>query len=104
MSKFYVTTSIPYVNAAPHIGFALEAVQADVLARYRRLSGDDVFFLTGTDEHGQKVEKAAQERGMDLIEIVPHLDIIHIESLRAIQSDISNVVALFVDQGFKTTH
>ena len=63
MSKFYVTTSIPYVNAAPHIGFALEAIQADVLARYHRLKGKNVFFLTGTDEHGVKIVRAAEAAG-----------------------------------------
>lgn len=57
--KYYVTTSIAYTNAVPHIGFALELIQADVLARYHRLSGDDVFFLTGTDEHGIKIARAA---------------------------------------------
>ncbi len=61
--KFYITTSIAYTNALPHIGFALESVQADVLARYHRLLGEDVFFLTGTDEHGQKVARAAKEAG-----------------------------------------
>src|SRR6266540_4352540 len=50
-ARFYVTTPIPYVNARPHLGFALELVQADALARYRRLRGDDVRFLTGTDEN-----------------------------------------------------
>ncbi|MEK7178237.1 MAG: methionine--tRNA ligase, partial [Patescibacteria group bacterium] len=63
MGKFYVTTSIPYVNAEPHIGFALEIIQADVLARYRRHKGDDVFFLTGTDEHGVKIVRAAKAAG-----------------------------------------
>lgn len=58
-NKFYITTSIAYVNAAPHIGFALESLQADVLARYRRQKGDEVFFLTGTDEHGSKIARAA---------------------------------------------
>ncbi len=57
--KFYITTSIPYLNAAPHLGFALEAVQADVLARHARLRGKDVFFLSGTDEHGAKIARAA---------------------------------------------
>lgn len=60
MEKFYITTSIAYVNAAPHIGFALESVQADVLARYQRQQGREVFFLTGTDEHGAKIARAAQ--------------------------------------------
>lgn len=63
MGKFYVTTSIPYVNAEPHIGFALEIIQADVLARYHRHKGDDVFFLTGADEHGVKIVRAAKAAG-----------------------------------------
>ena len=62
--KYYITTSIPYANAFPHIGFALEIVQADVLARYNREGGKEVFFLTGTDEHGLKIKKAAEEKGL----------------------------------------
>ena len=62
--RFYVTTPIYYVNDIPHIGHAYTTVAADILARHNRLTGKDVFFLTGTDEHGQKVEKAAQERGL----------------------------------------
>ncbi len=63
MKKFYVTTSIAYTNASPHIGYALEVIQADVIARYHRLLGEDVFFLTGTDEHGKKVAEAAAAAG-----------------------------------------
>jgi methionyl-tRNA synthetase len=59
--KFYITTPIYYVNDVPHIGHAYTTIAADILARYNRLKGKDVFFLTGTDEHGQKVEQAAQE-------------------------------------------
>ncbi len=62
--RFYVTTPIYYVNGAPHIGHAYTSVAADVLARWKRLDGYDVFFLTGTDEHGQKVEKAASDAGL----------------------------------------
>jgi methionyl-tRNA synthetase len=62
--KFYITTPIYYVNDVPHIGHAYTTIAADTLARYHRLLGDAVFFLTGTDEHGQKVEKAAQGRGL----------------------------------------
>jgi methionyl-tRNA synthetase len=62
--NFYVTTTLPYVNADPHIGFAKEIVQADVLARAHRLRGDDVFFNTGTDEHGLKIFRKAQELGI----------------------------------------
>ena len=61
--KFYITTSIAYTNALPHLGYALELVQADVLARFNRSLGRDVFFLTGTDEHGAKISKAAKTAG-----------------------------------------
>lgn len=61
---FYVTTPIYYVNDKPHIGHTYTTVMADVAARYHRLRGDDVWFLTGTDEHGQKVLRRAQERGL----------------------------------------
>ena len=60
-NKFYITTSIAYANASPHIGFAMEVCQADVLARYHRMLGDDVFFLSGTDENGSKIKKTALE-------------------------------------------
>jgi methionyl-tRNA synthetase len=62
--KFYITTTLPYVNADPHIGFALEIIQADVLARYHRWQGDEVFFNTGTDEHGLKIYRKALEEGI----------------------------------------
>ncbi|MFM1847101.1 MAG: Methionine--tRNA ligase [Pseudomonadota bacterium] len=63
--NFYVTTPIYYVNATPHIGHAYTTILADVLARYHRLWGDSVVMLTGTDEHGQKVQSAAKARGLD---------------------------------------
>ncbi|MGH7231999.1 MAG: methionine--tRNA ligase [Nitrospiraceae bacterium] len=62
---FYITTPIYYVNDVPHIGHAYTTVAADVLARFMRLTGHDVFFLTGLDEHGQKVQQAAQRAGID---------------------------------------
>ena len=61
---FYVSTPIYYVNGAPHIGHAYTSVAADVMARWKRLDGYDVFFVTGTDEHGQKVAKAAEDAGV----------------------------------------
>jgi len=61
MNKYYITTTLPYVNAKPHIGFALEIIQADVLARYHTLFGDEVIFNTGTDEHGLKIFRKAEE-------------------------------------------
>ena len=62
---FYITTPIYYVNGAPHIGHAYTSIAADVMARFKRLDGYEVFFLTGTDEHGQKVEQAAAAAGVD---------------------------------------
>ncbi|MES2437314.1 MAG: methionine--tRNA ligase [Patescibacteria group bacterium] len=64
-NAFYITTTLPYVNSDPHIGFALEIVQADIIARYKRLMGYDVFFNTGTDEHGLKIHRKAEEAGID---------------------------------------
>ena len=64
MKPFYLTTAIDYVNGAPHLGHAYEKVLADVIARFRRMMGDEVYFLTGVDEHGQKVQMAAQQLGI----------------------------------------
>jgi methionyl-tRNA synthetase len=68
MPKFYITTPVYYVNASPHIGHAYSTIVADVLARQHRMLGDDVFFLTGTDEHGQKIERAAVAAGKTPLE------------------------------------
>src|SRR3712207_9280207 len=62
--KFFLTTAIDYTNGAPHIGHAYEKVLADVIARYRRLKGEDVFFLTGVDQDGQKVQQSAEKEGV----------------------------------------
>jgi methionyl-tRNA synthetase len=62
--KFYITTTLPYVNADPHIGFALEIIQADVIARYHKSLDEDVFFNTGVDEHGLKIYRKAQENNL----------------------------------------
>jgi methionyl-tRNA synthetase len=70
MNKFYITTAIPYVNADPHIGFALELVQTDVVARYHRQQGDEVFFLTGADENSLKNVQAAEIVGVSTKEFV----------------------------------
>lgn len=68
----YITTTLPYVNSDPHIGFALEIIQGDALARYWRLMGHEVFFNTGTDEHGQKIAQKADESGEDRQAYVDH--------------------------------
>ena len=64
--QFYLTTAISYPNGAPHIGHAYELIASDAIARFKRLDGFDVFFLTGTDEHGQKMLQTAQKEGIDV--------------------------------------
>jgi len=67
---FFITTAIDYTNSAPHIGHAYEKILADVIARYRRLKGEDVFFMTGVDQHGQKVQQSAEKQGVPPQEFV----------------------------------
>ena len=71
--KFYITTAISYPNGAPHIGHAYEALATDALARFKRLDGHDVFFLTGTDEHGQKIVQTAAKQGKSPKEFVDEM-------------------------------
>ncbi len=65
-NKFYITTTLPYVNSEPHVGFAMEIIRADVIARYKRSLGYDVFFNTGTDEHGAKIYENATKAGVEV--------------------------------------
>src|SRR5437763_2187431 len=67
---FFITTAIAYPNAAPHIGHAYEAIATDAIARFMRLDGYDVFFLTGTDEHGQKMQQTAAREGLTPRELI----------------------------------
>ena len=62
--RFFITTAIDYTNGAPHLGHAYEKILADVLARFERLNGTEVFFLTGVDQHGQKVQQSAEKEGV----------------------------------------
>jgi methionyl-tRNA synthetase len=77
--KFYITTAIHYVNDDPHIGHMYENVVADTIARHRRRMGDDVWFLTGTDEHGQKIERAAAKEGILPIELADRVVKTHLD-------------------------
>jgi len=86
--KFYITTAIHYVNDDPHIGHMYENVVADVIARHRRRMGDDVWFLTGADEHGQKIERAAAKEGILPIELADRVVAKHHEMWRKL--DISH--------------
>src|SRR5450631_1664544 len=62
--QFYITTAIPYANGAPHIGHAYERIATDAIARFKRLDGFDVLFVTGMDEHGQKMQRTAERGGL----------------------------------------
>ncbi|MEK7162346.1 MAG: methionine--tRNA ligase, partial [Patescibacteria group bacterium] len=73
MSKFYITTPIYYVNAPPHLGHAITSILADIVARYHRLSGKEVFFLTGTDEHGAKILRASERAGREVSSFVAEI-------------------------------
>lgn len=95
MERFYVTTAIPYANSAPHIGFAMEAIQADSLARYHRMTGDDVYFLTGADEHGMKIADTAKELGMTPQE--------HVDQIAKLNIDLKKQLNLTYDDFIRTT-
>ena len=66
MPRYFITTAIDYPNGLPHIGHAYEKVLADVIARYRRLRGDEVYFLTGVDQHGQKMQQTADREEVNV--------------------------------------
>src|SRR5208283_1497839 len=96
MSKcFYITTAIYYVNGEPHLGHAYEMVVADVIARAHRSLGQETFFLTGLDEHGQKVQKAALAQGRTPIE--------YCDELAAIWRDFAARLELTNDDFVRTT-
>lgn len=92
---FYITTAISYVNAPPHLGHAYEVIGADVMARFKRLDGFDVYFLTGTDEHGQKVQKMAQSKGRSPQEFV--------DEIAATFQDMASYLNISNDQFIRTT-
>jgi methionyl-tRNA synthetase len=93
--RFYITTPIYYVNGAPHIGHAYTSVATDVLARWKRLDGFEVFFLTGTDEHGQKVEAAARAAGVDPLTFT--------DRISADFQDMTRAMGVSNDQWIRTT-
>jgi methionyl-tRNA synthetase len=76
MSRFYLTTAIDYVNSKPHLGTAYEKVAADVIARYQKLAGADVWFLMGNDEHSQNVYRAAVEQGLDPVAYCDQMEVL----------------------------
>lgn len=95
MAQFYLTTTLPYINSAPHLGFALEIVRADALARAHRLAGDHVFFNTGVDEHGLKIWRKAQGLGMETQA--------YCDRLAASFDDLKDLLNLSYDNFIRTT-
>ena len=109
MKSFYITTAIDYVNGSPHLGHAYEKVLTDVIARIRRMMGDDVYFLTGVDEHGQKVQQSAQKKGIPPQEfcdqtsaefqaILPKLNITNNDFIRTTEERHKKVVRAILQQ------
>ena len=95
MAQFYLTTTLPYINSEPHLGFALEIVRADALARAHRLAGDNVFFNTGVDEHGLKVWRKAQGLGLETQA--------YCDKLAASVNDLKKLLDLSYDNFIRTT-
>ena len=93
--KYYITTAIAYASAKPHIGNTYEIIMADAIARYKRMVGYDVFFMTGTDEHGQKIEKKAIEAGLD-----PKA---YVDKTAAVVKDIWDLMNTSYDKFIRTT-
>jgi len=111
MADFYITTAIDYVNGSPHIGHAYEKILTDVIARFRRLMGDRVYFLTGTDEHGQKVQQTARKKGVPPLEfadgisaefkaMLPRLEISNDDFIRTTEERHKKVVRALLQQLF----
>src|SRR3954467_9995223 len=111
MQSFYITTAIDYVNGSPHLGHAYEKVLTDVIARFRRLMGDQVYFLTGVDEHGQKVQASAKKRGIppqqfcdemsgEFRALLPKLNISNDDFIRTTETRHKKVVQAVLQQLF----
>ena len=111
MKSFYITTAIDYVNGSPHLGHAYEKVLTDVIARFRRQMGDRVHFLTGVDEHGQKVQASARQRGIPAQQfcdevsaefrgLLPRLNIAHDDFIRTTEERHKRVVRAVLQQLF----
>src|SRR5919108_109073 len=89
---FYITTAIPYANGAPHIGHAYERIAADAIARFKRLDGYDVLFVTGMDEHGQKMQRTADREGLTPQQLADRTAAQFAEMGKALLSETDDVV------------
>src|SRR4030095_12176744 len=84
--KFYITTAIAYPNGPPHIGYAYEVLAADALARFKRLDGYEVLFLTGNDEHGQKIQQTAEKLAKSARQFVDEMALLYQEMDSAVSA------------------
>lgn len=98
--KFLLTTAIAYANGEPHIGHAFEFVMSDTIARYKKSIGEDVFFITGMDEHGQKIEEKAKENGSDVQKFVDN----YANSFKSLDKDLNVSYDFFVRTSDKEKH
>src|SRR5574344_2269439 len=96
MEKYYITTAIAYTSAKPHIGNTYEIVLSDAIAKYKRLQGYDVYFQTGTDEHGEKIEGKAREAGIE-----PQK---YVDNISKQIKDIWNIMNTSYDKFVRTTN
>lgn len=102
-SSFYITTPIYYVNDNPHIGHAYTTIACDIMARFKRLAGDDVKFLTGTDEHGQKVDKAAKAKGIDAQSFTDDVSLRFRALVNGVDKESENLLDISNDDFIRTT-
>ena len=93
--KFYITTAIAYTSAKPHIGNTYEIILTDAIARFKRYIGEDVFFLTGTDEHGQKIQEKAEAAGISPKE--------YVDNIAGQIKDIADMLNVSYDKFIRTT-
>ena len=97
IKNFYITTPIYYPSAKPHMGHAYSSILADFFARFKRIQGHNVFFLTGTDEHGQKIQRAAEEKGMKPKDFCDEISKTFFDLSKPIRDSISDLSHNFAD-------
>ena len=102
--SFYISTAISYTNGSPHIGHAYEVIAADVIARFKKLDGYDVFFLTGTDEHGLKVQQKAKELGINPKDFVDKVSNEFIELAKSLNCSYNDFIRTTDDRHKKNVH
>ena len=103
MNSFYITTPIYYVNDRPHIGTSYTTIACDIISRFHKLNGEDVYFLTGTDEHGQKVEKGANNASIKTKDFVDKMSIYFKELIPFLGCEINDFIRTTEDRHIKAS-